>query len=130
MMPRIPVPRGEPSSEPFGTLQREINRVFDHMFGGVSAPASGFAPSVEMKATEEGVMVTAELPGIEEKGGFHLSERSYGSFRRSIRLPWPASPADARAAFDKGVLTIALKRPPEAAPRVNRIPIGGAPPRG
>jgi len=155
MMPRIPVPRGEPSSEPFGTLQREINRVFDHMFGGLSAPASGFAPSVEMKATEEGVMVTAELPGIEEKdveialegdvltisgekkqerseekGGFHLSERSYGSFRRSIRLPWPASPADARAAFDKGVLTIALKRPPEAAPRVNRIPIGGAPPRG
>jgi HSP20 family protein len=155
MMPRIPVPRGESSSDLFGTLQREVNRVFDQMFGGPAGPASGFAPSVEMKETEDGVVVTAELPGLEEKdvevalegevltisgekkqerteekGGFHLSERSYGSFRRSIRLPWPASPAEAGAAFDKGVLTVSLKRPPEAAPKVNRIPIGGTPPGG
>lgn len=155
MMPRHPMPRQESSPDLFGTLQREVNRVFDQMFGGMAAPASGFAPSVEMKETEEGVVVSAELPGLEEKdvevalegevltisgekkqelteekGGFHLSERSYGSFRRSIRLPWPASPAEASAAFDKGVLTVSLKRPPEAVPKVNRIPIGGTPPEG
>lgn len=155
MMPRLPVPRGEPSTDLFGTLQREVNRVFDQMFGGMALPASGFAPSVEMKETEQGVVVTAELPGLEEKDvavelegdvltisgekkqekseekeGFHLSERSYGSFRRAIRLPWPANPAEASAAFDKGVLTISLKRPPEAAAKVNRIPIGGTPSAG
>lgn len=125
------------------------------MFGGVPAAMTGFAPSVEMKETEQGVTVTAELPGLEEgdvevaldgdlltlsgekkqetteeKEGYHLSERSYGSFRRAIRLPWAADPAQASAAFDKGVLTVTLKRPPEAAPRVNRIPIGGTKPAG
>ena len=64
----------------------------------------------------------------EEKEGFHLAERSYGSFRRSIRLPWAADATQADATFDKGVLTVTLKRPPEAAPKVNRIPIGGAKP--
>ncbi len=125
------------------------------MFGGPPAAMAGFAPSVEMKETDQGVIVTAELPGLEEKDvevaldgdlltlsgekkqekteekeGDHFSERSYGSFRRAIRLPWAADPAQATAAFDKGVLTVTLKRPPEAKPKVNRIPIGGAKPAG
>ncbi|MBR0680308.1 Hsp20/alpha crystallin family protein [Roseomonas eburnea] len=153
MVSRVPMPRAESSSDLFGTLQREVNRVFDQMFRGVPAPLGGFAPSVEMKETEGGLTVSAELPGIEEKDvevsldgemltmsgekreekseekeGVHISERSYGSFRRSIRLPWAADPAQASAAFDKGVLTVTLKRPAEAKPAVNRIPIGGAKP--
>jgi len=152
MVSRVPVPRPE-SSDLFGTLQREVNRVFDQMFRGAPAPLEGFAPSIEMKETESGLIVSAELPGLEEKDvevsldgdlltlsgekrqekteekeGIHLSERSYGSFRRSIRLPWAPNAAEANAAFDKGVLTVTLKRPPEAKPAVNRIPIGGAKP--
>ena len=123
------------------------------MFGSPPGPMAGFAPSVEMKETDGGLTISAELPGLEEKDvevsldgdlltlsgekrqetseekeGIHISERSYGSFRRSIRLPWAADPAQASAAFDKGVLTVTLKRPPEAVPKVNRIPIGGAKP--
>ena len=153
MLPRLPASRPGSSPDLLGTLQREVNRVFDQMFGNAPGPMAGFAPSVEMKETDGGLTISAELPGLEEKDvevsldgdlltlsgekrqetseekeGIHISERSYGSFRRSIRLPWAADPAQASAAFDKGVLTVTLKRPPEAAPKVNRIPIGGAKP--
>ena len=154
MLPRLPASRPGSSPDLLGTLQREVNRVFDQMFGGMAAPPlAGFAPSVEMKVTEQGVVVTAELPGMdekevevalegdlltlsgekrqektEEKEGVHISERSYGSFSRSLRLPWAADPAQASASFDKGVLTVTLQRPPEAKPTANRIPIGGAKP--
>ncbi|NMJ44263.1 Hsp20/alpha crystallin family protein [Roseomonas sp. JC162] len=155
MVSRIPMSPSGSSPDLFGTLQREVNRVFDQMFGGGGglARAGGFAPSLEMKDTDTGLVITAELPGLEEKdvelslegdlltlsgekrretaedkGGFHLSERSYGAFRRSVRLPWAADPARASASFDKGVLTVTLERPPEAKPVTNRIPIGGAKP--
>ena len=154
MLPRLPASRPGSSPDLFGTLQREVNRVFDQMFGGTaSSPLAAFAPSVEMKETEQGIVVTAELPGMDEKeieislegelltiagekrqekteedAGIHLSERSYGSFRRSLRLPWAADPAQASAGFDKGVLTVTLQRPAEMKPTANRIPIGGAPP--
>lgn len=154
MLPRLPASRPGSSPDLLGTLQREVNRVFDQMFGGMAAPPlAGFAPSVEMKETEQGVVVTAELPGMDEKEvevalegdlltlsgekrqektedkeGVHISERSYGSFSRSLRLPWAADPAQASASFDKGVLTVTLQRPPEAKPTANRIPIGGAKP--
>lgn len=153
MVSRVPMPRLGSSSDVFGTLQREVNRVFDQMFRGVPATMGTFAPSVEMKETEAGLTVTAELPGLEEKDveislegdlltlsgekrqekteekeGMHISERSYGSFSRTIALPWAADPAQATASFDKGVLTVTLKRPPEAKAKANRIPIGGAKP--
>lgn len=150
MMPRVPVPRSESSPDLFGTLQREVNRVFDQMFGHRAlAGADTFAPSLEMKETADAVVVTAELPGLEagdvelslegdllilsgekkqdrteDKAGVHIAERSYGSFRRGIRLPWSADLATARASFDKGVLTVTLARPPEAKAPANRIPIG------
>ena len=156
MLPRLPASRPGSSPDLFGTLQREVNRVFDQMFGGAaSSPLAGFAPSVEMKETEQGIVVTAELPGMDqqevevslegelltiagekrqektgEEAGIHLAERSYGSFRRSLRLPWAADPGQASANFDKGVLTISLQRPPETKPPTNRIPVGGAPPAG
>jgi len=153
MVSRVPLPGPKSPADLFGTLQREVNRVFDQMFGNAPVPMAGFAPSVEMKETDGGLTISAELPGLEEKDvevsldgdlltlsgekrqetseekeGLHISERSYGSFRRSIRLPWAADPAQASAAFDKGVLTVTLKRPPDAAPKANRIPIGGARP--
>ncbi len=153
MIARLPVPRGNGPTDIFGSLQREVNRVFDQMFGGAAPMAAGFAPSVEVRETTDGLTVSAELPGLEEKDvevslegdlltlsgekraetseekeGLHLAERSYGSFRRSLRLPWAAKPEDATAAFDKGVLTVTLKRPPEAEAKANRIPIGAAKP--
>lgn len=145
------------SSEPFGTLQREINRVFDEVFRGVGgtggAPVS-FAPSIDVHETAQGLEITAELPGCgekdiqlslegdlitiagekqserqQEKEGMRLSERSYGSFRRSFRLPFAPEQDKVTATFDKGVLRVELPRPAQAAPATNRIPIRSADPK-
>ena len=41
----------------------------------------------------------------------HLTERSFGRFQRSFRLPYRPEPNDVQAQFDKGVLRILLPRP-------------------
>jgi len=62
--------------EPFASLQREMNRMFDDFFRGFDRglPAFGRSdilaggwPSVEISDGEKELRVTAELPGMEEK---------------------------------------------------------------
>ncbi|MBB2710242.1 Hsp20/alpha crystallin family protein [Rhizobium sophoriradicis] len=62
--------------DPFLSLHREVNRLFDDVFRGFgSGPpslrgASGFGagwPSVEISDTDKEIKVTAEVPGLEEK---------------------------------------------------------------
>jgi HSP20 family protein len=62
---------------PFLTLHREMNRLFDDVFRGFDLTASGFGerpfdrgigwPNIEVSETGNEVKVTAELPGLEEK---------------------------------------------------------------
>jgi HSP20 family protein len=67
--------RGE-NADPFLTLHREMNRLFDDVFRGFDlAPVGGDRlldrglgwPSIEVSETDKDVKVTAELPGLEEK---------------------------------------------------------------
>jgi|GEM_PF-115456 len=122
------------SGDPFNLLQREVNRVFDEVFRGF--PIGGFAPHLDVHETEQGLEVTAELPGMtspdidlrvegdlltlsgekkqqqeRDAAGRHMNERSYGRFQRSFRLPFTPDPAQVRARFDCGVLHITLTRP-------------------
>ena len=157
MVPRFLAPFS--SSEPFGTLQREINRVFDEVFRNVGPAPGGavsLAPPIDVHETTDGLEIAAELPGCAEKDiqlslegdmititgektdgkkeakeGMRLSERSYGGFRRSFRLPFAPEQDKVVATFDRGVLTISLPRPAQGAPATNRIPIrrpGAEPP--
>ncbi|OWV73727.1 molecular chaperone Hsp20 [Rhizobium sp. R339] len=61
--------------DPFLSLHREVNRLFDDVFrgfgSGLPALGSGTAfsagwPSVEISDTEREIKVTAEVPGLEE----------------------------------------------------------------
>ena len=71
----VSVRRGE--DNPFLTLHREMNRLFDDVFRGFDlAPVASerFSnrvgstwPSVEMSETDKEIKVTAELPGLDEK---------------------------------------------------------------
>ena len=71
----VSVHRGE--DNPFLTLHREMNRLFDDVFRGFDvAPfgsdrffdrIGGSWPSVEVSETDKEIRVTAELPGLEEK---------------------------------------------------------------
>jgi HSP20 family protein len=59
-------------ADPFGTFQREMNRVFDEVFRGFPAMGrgaalmGGFAPTLDVHETERGLELTAELPGMSE----------------------------------------------------------------
>ena len=129
-------------NDPFSLLQREVNRAFDEVFRGFpamgrgAAGLGGFAPQLDVRETEQGLEIAAELPGMseqdielrlegdlltlsgekkdertQEQGGLHLTERSFGRFQRAFRLPFRPDPGQVQAQFDKGVLRIALPRP-------------------
>ena len=65
------------ADDPFLTLHREMNRLFDDVFRGFDlAPFNGTDrlvgcgagwPNIEVSETDQDVKITAELPGLEEK---------------------------------------------------------------
>jgi len=158
----LPFPSRDVSraGDPFGAMQREINRMFDDVWrggatSGAVAPrtALGWAPSVDVKDEKERLVVTAELPGVEEKdvnltldgdlltisgekraeheekdekGNWVMTERSFGSFSRSFTLPFIPASGGVEAEFKKGVLSISIRKPPAEAVKSRSIPIKGA----
>ena len=105
----------------------------------------------DVAETDSEVKVTAELPGVDEndvevtladdlltiKGekkreqekkaeNYHMVERSYGSFARSLRLPFAVDQSKVDAQFKKGVLTITLPKPPDAQKPARKIDIKAA----
>lgn len=145
----------DPTLDPFFSLHRDVNRAFEDMFKGFGAPAAWggngvTTPMIDVKETDKGLEVSAELPGVDEKDivlevdddvltikgekklekeeknektGYHLMERSYGSFARSIRLPYAVKPDQVTAEFNKGVLKVICPRPAEAVSATHQIPI-------
>jgi HSP20 family protein len=110
--------------------------------------AEWMAPASEASSDEAAYRITMELPGVEEKdiqlsveGGmvtvrgekrtereeksdtWYFSERQYGSFARSFRLPADADEADVKAALKDGVLTVTVPRKAKTAPEGRRVPI-------
>jgi HSP20 family protein len=143
--------------DPFTHLQRELGRAVDDVFRGAGsvrgAFGGGFAPSLDVKETPQGLELAAELPGVAEtdidlsldgdlltlrgekkqertteERGVHVQERSFGSFQRSLRLPFAPEPGSVAASFDKGVLRVTLPKPAQAQAKENRIPIKGSSP--
>ena len=140
--------------EPFGSLRREMDRLFEEFSQDVGwrAPAlggAGAAPRIDVSETEGEIRIEAELPGVEEKDvevvlsngrltikgekkqekeekkkDYHLVERSYGSFARSIGLPFEVDPGQIKASFAKGVLAITVPKPAEVKAKEKKIPIG------
>jgi HSP20 family protein len=151
----VSVRRSE-SANPFFTLHREMNRLFDDVFRGFDLAPFGSShlldgmaawPHVELSETEKDVVVTAELPGLDEKdidvqlanGSLVIrgekkvetedrdrlfSERSYGRFERRIPLD-DVEQDKVAASFKNGVLTVTLPKSPDARQRVKRIAING-----
>jgi HSP20 family protein len=139
--------------DPFTALRREMDRVFENFgreFGWPSTEAQPgvMAPSIDVSETETELKIEAELPGVDEKDvevvvsdnvltikgekkteteekkkDYHLIERSYGSFTRSLTLPFAVQPDQAKATFKKGVLTITLPKPPEVKAKAKKIAV-------
>ncbi len=128
---------------PLDLFQREMNRLFDEFFKGSGLRPWGedfesfgaFTPQVNMTEDEKSIVVSAELPGLDEKDleislskdsltikgekkeetehkgkEAYYMERSYGSFTRVLPLPKEVDTDKAEASFKKGVLTITLPK--------------------
>jgi HSP20 family protein len=126
--------------DPFQEMRRfqdEVNRL---VTSTRSAPAPGF-PALNAYASEDGVVVTAELPGVESDNldisvfrdtltlrgrreaeaadarAYHRRERRQGQFSRTVTLPFRVDPDRVEAELQHGVLRLMLHRPEEDKPR-------------
>jgi HSP20 family protein len=149
---------GTGGSDPFLTLHREMNRLFDDVLRGgpVSSGGQGgsqggvlLAPHMDVSETDKELRLQAELPGVsesdievslnedvltlraekkqerkEEREGVHFSERAFGTFQRSLRLPFQVNPDQVQARFENGVLSVILPKT-QLQERSRRIQIQG-----
>ena len=60
----------------------------------------------------------------DKRKGYYLSERSYGSFQRSFRIPEGVETDKIKAEFKDGVLTLTMPRSEEAEKSARRIEVG------
>ena len=129
--------RGWPFNWPdMPTAEPRALRAFEHM------------PNVEVKENGKAYTVSMELPGLDEKDisltvqngvltiqgekkldydeqkeNYHVMERRYGSFQRSLRLPDIIDDTKIDARFDNGVLRVMLPKRPELAGEQRKIDI-------
>jgi HSP20 family protein len=128
-------------------LQQELDRFVGKPSWGfdVGLSGRGVFPLVNVFADKEGVVVRAEVPGVEpgaidisvegrtltisgerrrgeeENGSFHRRERSYGKFARSIALPDGLDRDRASAECKNGVLTVRIPKAEAARPKVLKV---------
>lgn len=139
------------SMTPVLGLRREIDRMFDDVFGNsINEPRTTWAPAVDIREDDRELTILAELPGIQpeqvevtcdngvltirgeksetRKQGherrYHLVERTYGSFARSFQLPQGVDESKIAAGFENGVLQVRI--PKAALPQPKRIQINAA----
>jgi HSP20 family protein len=150
--------RQDDYTDPFAAFRREIDRVFEDFSRGFASPTrlpngvwGAVTPLVDVTETDKDVVVTAELPGLDEKdfevtlagdvltisgekkdereqkndNGYYM-ERHFGSFSRSLRLPFEASDETIEANFDKGLLTVRIPKPANVQSAVRKIDVKAA----
>jgi HSP20 family protein len=132
------------------SIQDELNRLFGRTYAGVEparpTAAGSWMPSMDVYETEDEIVATLELPGIDpgdvevavedstltvtgmrgftsevNEEHYHRIERRYGSFSRAIALPQTADTDRVEASFDKGVLTVRVAKAEKAKPRKIQI---------
>ncbi len=117
--------------------------LFDRLFDDEFLPLRGdksWAPAFDISENEKGYIVSAELPGIDEKdlevtitGGmlnikgekkqekedkgetYHRIERTYGSFHRSFRIPDAVQADKVDATYKDGILKLIIPKAEEKA---------------
>ncbi|MET3967712.1 MULTISPECIES: Hsp20/alpha crystallin family protein [Bradyrhizobium] len=154
-LPRLWTTSQEPAFDPFRAMRREVEDALRAFNQGSSSPSIGAGePAINVAETKDAFEVTAELPGVDEKDikvsldgnqlvisgekkaestkdekNWHVEERSYGSFYRSMSLPFEPEDGAVEAHFDKGVLHLAINKPAKAVKTTKTIDIKtGAPP--
>lgn len=133
------------------TLRDRMNRLFEDAVSTARSEdrdliSSAWTPAVDIYEDENQLVLTAEVPGIDDKDieikiedntlsirgerkmeketkeeNYHRIERAYGSFYRSFSLPNYIDQENIRADHENGVLKITMPKKPELKPRKVRI---------
>ena len=136
----------------FDRMRREMDRVWDSFFERrprLRAEEEGeWLPALDMTETANELVMKAEMPGLEPKDidislsdgmltikgekkqereekeeNYHLIERSYGAFARSIQLPAEVDSEKITASYKNGVLRIVLPKSEEAKKKEFKIKV-------
>ena len=132
------------------TLREKMNRLFEDAVTARGEEkdmiSSTWTPSVDIFETENELILTAEVPGVEEDNieikiedntlclsgerkfeketkeeNYHRIERSYGSFYRSFTIPRNVDQEKIRAEHDNGVLRISMPKKPESKSKTVKV---------
>ena len=126
-----------------------MNRLFESTLHRLpeEAAMSAWVPAADIYETDENLVVTSDLPGVDlkeldvrvednvlsirgerhfertvENEKFHRVERLYGRFERSLALATPVDADKIKATYQDGVLRICLPKAETAKPK--RVQIG------
>ncbi len=134
----------------FTGFERRAPSLFRHYEPGwlLGRHRGEMVPAVDVAEDDKAVRLTAELPGMkeedvevvlrddmltvkgkktserkEEKETYHLTERRYGAFERTFRLPEAAQADKIDATFADGVLTVTVPKKAEARTAEKKIKV-------
>ena len=137
-------------SEVLGELSEEVRQVFAELGRtyGLDTLAGECTPPIDVYETDSTLEILMDLPGIDpaavrvlvkgpivliagEKAprrgrgdsSFHLVERGFGRFARTVRLTTPCNASQARASLANGELRVTLPKIAERRGRAIRVPI-------
>ena len=137
-----------------GDFAEEVRRVFLELGRtfGLESLAGECTPALDVYETDASLEIVADLPGVEpgavrvivkngvvlivgekparrsngESSSFHLVERGFGRFARSVRLATACDGGQARAVFTDGELRISVPKRPDRRGRSIQVPVESA----
>ncbi len=122
-------------------MRREMDRIWDNITRDryPSTFEQDWVPSLDLSDTGDSLVAELEVPGMDSKDidisitgnvltvsgekkrkreekehNYHLVERSYGNFVRSVRLPSTVDPDRVEASYKDGILTITMDKVEQA----------------
>jgi HSP20 family protein len=149
----VPVRRREdPVAELHSRLNTLFDSFFEDFASPFPAVRSGkdLVPALEVSESDTAIEIDAELPGLdpesidvtidgnyltikgekkeekeEKKKNYHITERSYGSFSRTLNIPSESLDLDkVESKFKNGVLHLKLPKNAESQSKRRKIKVG------
>jgi HSP20 family protein len=140
------LPRLRSKSESIRTRDSIFDDLFNELYSlptsFLSKSGMDLSPRIDISETDNEYKIEAELPGINQKEidvkidnniltikgkkedikeekekNYHLRERYYGAFQRSISLPNNIEPEKIKASFENGVLNISVPKNDKRTPK-------------
>ncbi len=131
------------------TMRRAMDRLIDSSLTDETTSTPEWGLPLDVVENENGYVVKASLPGIKpedlnitydqgmltisgeikdesdkQQGQYHMRERRFGTFSRTISLPSTVKPEDIQANYQDGVLTLTLPKSEETKPKRIQVKSG------